>query len=134
MAATSPIARLRSLAAWRFFIDTFSMAGPGVGIGRCVFTTVRRKSHDVTKRKPAEAGLLETEALSERYVAVPLSQKPETDARGFLRSVFCGLNSGGFLITRRRPMHLHIDRRPPPIEEVVQRMKARIDRDGIRIE
>ncbi len=31
-------------------------------------------------------------------------------------------------------MHLHIDRRPPPIEEVVQRMKARIDRDGIRIE
>jgi len=31
-------------------------------------------------------------------------------------------------------MHSHIDRRPPPIEEVVQRMKARIDRDGIRIE
>jgi DNA-binding transcriptional ArsR family regulator len=31
-------------------------------------------------------------------------------------------------------MHLQIDRRPPPIEEVVQRMKARIDRDGIRIE
>jgi hypothetical protein len=28
-------------------------------------------------------------------------------------------------------MHLQIDRRPPPIEEVVQRMKARIDRDGI---
>ena len=31
-------------------------------------------------------------------------------------------------------MHLQIDRRPPPIEDVVQRMKARIDRDGIRIE
>jgi DNA-binding transcriptional ArsR family regulator len=31
-------------------------------------------------------------------------------------------------------MHLQIDRRPPPIEEVVLRMKARIDRDGIRIE
>ena len=29
-------------------------------------------------------------------------------------------------------MHLQIDRRPPPIEEVVQRMKARIDRDGYR--
>jgi hypothetical protein len=29
-------------------------------------------------------------------------------------------------------MHLQIDRRPPPIEEVVQRMKARIDRDGWR--
>ena len=31
-------------------------------------------------------------------------------------------------------MHLLIDRQPPPIEEVVQRMKARIDRDGISIE
>jgi len=31
-------------------------------------------------------------------------------------------------------MHLQIHRRPPPIEEVVQRMKARIDRDGIRID
>ena len=31
-------------------------------------------------------------------------------------------------------MHLHIDRRPPPIEDVVRRMKARIDRDGIRVE
>ena len=31
-------------------------------------------------------------------------------------------------------MPLQIDRRPPPIEEVVRRMKARIDRDGIRIE
>jgi hypothetical protein len=28
-------------------------------------------------------------------------------------------------------MHLHIDRRPPPIEDVVQRMKARIERDGL---
>lgn len=31
-------------------------------------------------------------------------------------------------------MHLQIDRRPPPIEDVVRRMKARIDRDGIRID
>lgn len=31
-------------------------------------------------------------------------------------------------------MHLQIDRRPPPIEDVVRRMKARIERDGIRIE
>ena len=30
-------------------------------------------------------------------------------------------------------MHLQIDRRPPPIEDVVQRMKARIARDGIHI-
>lgn len=29
-------------------------------------------------------------------------------------------------------MHLQINRRPPPIEEVVQRMKARIERDGWR--
>lgn len=29
-------------------------------------------------------------------------------------------------------MHLTIKRQPPPIEEVVQRMKARIDRDGLR--
>ena len=29
-------------------------------------------------------------------------------------------------------MHLQINRRPPPIEDVVRRMKARIDRDGWR--
>src|SRR5579859_161690 len=46
--------------------------------------------------------------------------------------MFCGLNSGGFLITKEKTMHLHIDRRPPPIEDVVQRMKARIERDGWR--
>jgi hypothetical protein len=28
-------------------------------------------------------------------------------------------------------MHLQIDRRPPPIEDVVRRMKARIERDGL---
>ena len=31
-------------------------------------------------------------------------------------------------------MHLQIDRQPPPIEEVVQRMKARIDRDRLTSE
>jgi hypothetical protein len=31
-------------------------------------------------------------------------------------------------------MHVYIDRHPPPIEEVAQRLAARIDRDGIRIE
>lgn len=31
-------------------------------------------------------------------------------------------------------MHLYIDRRPTPIEEVMQRMRARMARDGIRIE
>jgi DNA-binding transcriptional ArsR family regulator len=39
-----------------------------------------------------------------------------------------------FSHNKEKTMHLQIDRRPPPIEEVVQRMKARIDRDGIRIE
>ena len=31
-------------------------------------------------------------------------------------------------------MHVYIDRHPPPIEEVAQRLAARIARDGIRIE
>jgi broad specificity phosphatase PhoE len=31
-------------------------------------------------------------------------------------------------------MHIHIDRQPPPIEEVAQRLAARMARDGIRIE
>jgi len=39
-----------------------------------------------------------------------------------------------FSHNKEKTMHLQIDRRPPPIEEVVRRMKARIDRDGIRIE
>jgi hypothetical protein len=30
-------------------------------------------------------------------------------------------------------MHLQINRQPPPIADVVRRMKARIDRDGLRI-
>ena len=30
-------------------------------------------------------------------------------------------------------MHLPMNRQPPPIEEVVQRMKARIERDGLRM-
>jgi hypothetical protein len=37
-----------------------------------------------------------------------------------------------FSHNKEKTMHLHINRQPPPIEEVVQRMKARIDRDGWR--
>jgi hypothetical protein len=31
-------------------------------------------------------------------------------------------------------MHIHVDRQPPPIEEIAQRLAARMARDGIRIE
>jgi hypothetical protein len=60
------------------------------------------------------------------------SLRNQKRTQAFFAAVLCGLNSGGFLITKEKTMHMHIDRRPPPIEEVVQRMKARIDRDKLR--
>jgi hypothetical protein len=37
-----------------------------------------------------------------------------------------------FSHNKEKTMHLQIDRRPPPIEDVVRRMKARIEREGWR--
>jgi hypothetical protein len=42
-----------------------------------------------------------------------------------LRRFFAALNRAGFLITKEKTMHFHIDRQPPSTEEMVQRLIVR---------
>jgi hypothetical protein len=50
--------------------------------------------------------------------------------QAFFAAVFCGLNSGGFLITKEKTMHLHIDRTPPSTEDMVRRLTERNAAEG----